>query len=204
MTFKEIEIIKQLEKEKVQRDGETKWYYHGIMPKEGTTEKEFLQQIRQILTEGLKCAHLRGSTTIGGYNGQYYISISEGSSSSSSAYKAFENNLILVLENVDAIPTIFPTSETKRLANTTSILRGSIFEDEYQVFLNIGPNKIAALAYNLYTLVEKGYDLEDELLFLQKIIDILDQLGSDIPIYDLSGNKKINKQMIRYRKMNNE
>lgn len=193
-----------MEKERVQRDGETKWYYHGIMPKEGTTEKEFLQQIRQILTEGLKCSHLRGSTTIGGYNGQYYISISEGSSSSSSAYKAFENNLILVLENVDAIPTIFPTSETKRLANTTSILRGSIFEDEYQVFLNIGPNKIAALAYNLYSLVEKGYDLEDELLFLQKIIDILDQLGSDIPIYDLSGNKKINKQMIRYRKMNNE
>lgn len=189
-----IEIINYIEDKDITI--QSSWFFHGTDPEIETIEK--------ILKEGIKCSYLRGDKSKGGYNGKYYVSVSKIlNTPNRSVYKLFEHLPIFVLDNIKPIPANKNSFLADYFIDTIIPIRCSSYEGEYHSFLKIDHSKIIALGYNLYHLLSPNYKLDTEKLeFLRQIVLYIEKINLDLPIYDLTSKKEINKEKVRSLKLN--
>ena len=166
------------------------WFFHG-------TAKD-INVIEKILKEGIKSSYLRNEKSSQGYNGRYYVSISKKTENCKSVFKIFEHLPMFVIDGINPIKAEEKNKIFKPFKKTIIPLRTSSMADEYQAFLKIDPSKIIALGYNLYHMLLPEYKFDIyRLHFLKDMVLLLEKLGKDIPIYDLSSDREINKQKIK-------
>ena len=188
------EIINYIEDKEI--DIKDNWFLHGT--------SNNIEIVEKILKEGIKCTYLRKEKGDQGHNGKYYISVSKFSTDEDSAYKLFEHCPTFVL---DKISPIHAKTDKERyyyasnFMNTIIPFRCSAYEDEYHSFLKINPSKIVALAYSL-NLQLSDYKLNIKRLeFLKEMILCIDKMNLDLPIYDFSSKKEVNKEKVRSLKL---
>ena len=173
---------------------ENDWFFHA-------TDRD-ITTIEKILNEGIKCAALRKEKSQRGYNGKYYVSVSKKTNDPQSVYGLFNHLPIFVLNNITPIKADSKNTIFNPFTETILPLRTSSKNDEYHAFLKIDPTKIIAMGYSLYHMLEPGYKFSEyRLSLLKDIILLLDRLDKNIPIYDLTSEREINKQKIRTLKI---
>lgn len=169
------------------------WYFHA-------TEND-VDTIKKIFNEGIKSACFRKEK--GGYfNGRYYISLYDRKDYDLNHYFCYYPKFV-----VDGIKPFYADSDRfhkrKVYSKTILPLRTSQWEGEYQYFLKINPSKIVALGYDLSIVLDMLYSSDDfvletlqkeKLKFLKNIIVSLNELNKDLPIYDFSTSREINKE----------
>lgn len=184
----EKEILDYIEDKTIKINND--WFFHAT--------KNDIKTIEQILNEGIKCAYLRNEKSNKGYNGKYYVSVSKKTSNPQSVYNLFEHLPIFVLDGINSIKANNKNRIFKPFTETIIPLRTSIKADEYHVFLKIESSKIVALGYSLYHMLFDGYKFDVyQLQFLKELIIILEKLNKDLPIYDFSSNREINKNKVK-------
>ena len=105
---------------------------------------------------------------------------------------------IFVLNNISPIKAESKNTIFNPFTETILPLRTSSKNDEYHSFLKIDPSKIIAMGYSLYHMLEPGYKFSVyRISLLKDIILLLDRLDKNIPIYDLTSEREINKQKVR-------
>ena len=68
--------------------------------------------------------------------------------------------------------------------------------------MKISSSKIVAIAYSLYHMLESGCRFNIyKLCFLKDLILLLEKLEKDIPIYDLTSERQINKEKVKALKI---
>ena len=183
------------------------WFYHGT--------NYNIHVIKDILVNGIKCQKdlqidARGS------NGKYYISVSknlgEYADRKLSAYYGYLGSVMFVLdESLPAHKAKLDKGINKIIAillkNTPVAYRVSGFVDEYQVFRKINPSYIKGLGFSIRGMMEERINKQKIAIFgdsstdlLKQLIELttaLDDLNLDLPIYDLSSNKEINKKKVK-------
>ena len=173
---------------------ENEWFFHA-------TDGDIVT-IEKILTEGIKCAALRKEKSQHGYNGKYYVSVSKKTNDPQSIYNLFNHLPIFVLNDINPIKADSKNRIFDPFTETIFPLRTSSKNDEYHAFLKIDSSKIIAMGYDLYHMLEPGYKFSIyRLSLLKDIILLLDQLDKNIPIYDLTSEREINKQKVRTLKI---
>jgi len=173
---------------------ENDWFFHA-------TDRD-ITTIEKILNEGIKCASLRKEKSQHGYNGKYYISVSKKTNDPQSVYTLFNHLPIFVLNDINPIKADSKNRIFDPFTETILPFRTSSKNDEYHAFLKINPSKIIAMGYSLYHMLEPEYKFSIyRLSLLKDIILLLDQLDKNIPIYDLTAEREINKQKVRTLKI---
>lgn len=166
------------------------WYLHAT--------KNDIETIRKILDEGIKSAYLRGQKG-NHFNGRYYISLYKYNNESEALISWLINHPKFIIQNIS--PFYADRSKYKLrhfFVNTRIPLRTSEWDGEFHQYLKIEPSKIIALEYSLSYILSKSdnSNLEEQLKFLKSMILCMEQLNKDLPIYDLSSNRELNKQKI--------
>lgn len=166
------------------------WYFHAT--------RSDIDIIKKILKEGIKSAYLRNKKG-NHFNGQYYISLYKNT-------KEYEDlNLWLIDAPKFIIHDISPLYADRKkynfrrmFINTRIPLRTSEWDGEYQQYLEMEASKIIALEYSLSHILSKsnGSNIKENLIFLRNMVLCIEQIGKDLPIYDLSSNREFNKQKI--------
>lgn len=169
------------------------WFYHST-----PYDKE---NITSILTEGIKCGILLNSDG-DSYNGPYYISLSTltiPDNESFEYYTPFRTSFIL--EGIEPIkcvnnPVYYEYSKTKDP-------RRAGLQGEYQYYYFIKNIYIKGIVFNINLLLENSCHGDQELSKLVELIDLLEELDKDIPIYDYSRREKtlahkIDKEKLKY------
>lgn len=166
------------------------WYLHAT--------KNDINNVRKILDEGIKSAYLRGQQGTH-FNGRYYISLYKYDSESKAIIAWLINNIKFIIHDISPLYADRSKYKLRKfLANTRIPLRTSEWDGEYQQYLKIEPFKIIALEYSLsYILANSSDDVTKEKIeFLKAIILCMQEKNRDLPIYDLSLNRELNKQKI--------
>jgi len=169
------------------------WYFHAT--------RNDINIIKKILDEGIKASCFRkekGSH----FNGKYYISLYDRVDYDLNAFYIFYPKFV-----IDDINPLYADSnkfsQRLRYSNTILPFRTSQWNGEYQQFLKISPEKIVALRYDLSIVFDMLYSSDEfvletlkkeNLIFLRKIVLSLNELNKDLPIYDLSTCREINKE----------
>lgn len=183
-----IEIINYIEEKDI--NIQNSWFFHGTSPD--------IETIEQILKEGIKSSYLRKEKSNGGYNGKYYVSVSKVlKNSEHSVYKLFEHLPIFVLDNINPLPAKRHLFDASWFMNSIIPIRYSVYDGEYHNFFKISPSKIVALAYNLSF---QNLDVE-RLQFLKRLVLCIEKNNLDLPIYDLSSKKEVNKEKVHLLKL---
>lgn len=166
------------------------WFFHATDGDINTMEL--------ILKNGVISTWLRHKKSNQGYNGKYYVSVSKKTNNSQSVYKLFEHLPMFVL---DGIHPIYANKNNKGFGLFTETiipLRTSSKSDEYHALFRIKSSKIIAIGYNLYTMLSNDHLLN--LYYLQnlkELILLLGRLNNNLPIYDFSLNRVINKDRVK-------
>lgn len=188
----EKEFLDYIEDKKI--DIKNDWYFHAT--------KRDIDIIEQILNDGIKCAYLRNEKSKKGANGKYYISVSKKTNDLLSIYNSFSHLPIFIIEGINPIKADSRNKIFSCFRETILPLRTSLKEDEYHVFLEIDPSKIIGLGYSLYHMLENGYKFDIYRFYLLKeLILLLEKLEKDIPIFDLTSEREINKQKVKTLKI---
>ena len=159
------------------------WYYHGIPEETGA--------IRNILCEGIKCRSLLGEKGTGN-NGNDFISLSKDVSADEkfSAFHTFRECLMnIIIDNVEARKCIKYSSLLHLLANTKFPIRSSGFQDEFQAYRIITPDKFVGIQCPLYFWTKGFEEHGDYKYFLdafKNLLIIMKQIESRLPLYDYS------------------
>ena len=166
-----------------------KWYYHA-----SRYDKE---KYKNILTKGILSAYLRKDDNHGKTNGRYYVCVAR--------------NMELDTGNLLAAPG-FVIDEKLKTLNASKFKIFELFEDtilpfrycdgdedERQVFLKINKSKIIALQYAIKKWAIHDY-MDDrpvrDIQRVKELFNIMDSLNIDLPIYDFSSRKEINKEKV--------
>lgn len=188
-----IKIITDIEDKDI-RYISKEWYYHA--------SKYEYDKYRNILTNGILCNYLLMNKS-SKYNGKYYISVCknlECDYDCSSYLQYLESVPMFILnENIDAIETQRETLLGLSLVNTRSTHRISEFDDEYQVPFKISAESIIGIEYYLNKIIKYKMIKENvitPLFEVKSLVKLLDKLNLDIPIYDYSTYKEINKDKV--------
>jgi hypothetical protein len=82
--------------------------------------------------------------------------------------------------------------------NTRIPLRTSHYEGEYQQYLQIDSSKFVGIDYRLSKILPTLLDIEKkvEIDFLKKLVLCIQEVDNNLPIYDLSTKKELNKEKI--------
>lgn len=187
MFMTELELIQYIEDRPFKPQEE--WFYHA-------TDRD-LDMIENIFKEGIKCAFLRKEKSNQGYNGKYYVSVSKKSDDPNCVFNLFSHLPILVLDGIKPIKADPKNFLFGSFMETILPFRTSSKEDEYQQFLKINPDKIIALGFSIAHMLENNYKFDMyRLLYLKKIICMLQSIEKSIPVYDFTSNMEINKDKV--------
>lgn len=169
------------------------WFFHGTSGDINVIEK--------ILNEGIKCAYLRKEKSTQGFNGKYYVSVSKKSDDPKSIYNVYKFWPTFIIDGVKPIKADIRNQSYQCFRETIIPLRTSYKKDEYHAFLKIDSSKIVALGYNLYLFEPGNKFYINRLRMLKELVLLLEKLEKNIPIYDLSSEREINKEKVRSLKI---
>lgn len=170
------------------------WFYHSIHYK-----KEYY---KSILEEGIKCNYLLNRTWSGRYNGPFYISLSKITIPDNISFLNYScaNNPSFILDGIEPIKCE-RIAEYEKYINTKDKRRIGNYIGEYQYYYWIKNNYIKGILYNLYNyflLSQKGKIYIKDLL---ELIELLEELNINIPIYDYSRRDKTHAHIINQEKL---
>lgn len=153
--------------------------------------------VKSILNEGIKAGCLRGVQG-NHFNGKYYISLFKINNEGESLFKHFSDYPKFIIRGIHPYyADRFKYGIRKMFIQTRIPLRTSEWDGEYQQYLEILPDKFVGMEYSLsYLLSNLGGDsdkIKDQLKFLKEMILCMKDVNMDLPIYDLSGKREINK-----------
>lgn len=166
------------------------WYFHAT--------SDDINTIKNILEEGIKSGYLRNKKG-NSFNGQYYISLYKDIEEA----KDLKDWLIwrpkFIIQDIspyyaDRHKLIF----RKLFINTRIPLRTSEWDGEFQQYLQIDPTKIVALEYSLSHMISNADTsiTKWHLKFVREMVLCLQESNKDLPIYDMSSKREINKEKI--------
>ena len=169
------------------------WYYHAA--------NLSMNEYKSILLNGIQSAFLRKSEKYGKTNGKFYVCVAKNLNMGP---RSLFNNLMSSL--------VFILDENLKTLNMSNIKCFEIFEntilpfrycdgckEEGQVFLKIDKSKIIALQYSLKKWSSLDFNESHPVMdikFVQKLVYILNELNFDLPFYDFSSKKEINKRKV--------
>lgn len=190
----DISIIDKIEEK---REINLDWFYHS-------TYYDKLKYA-SILTEGIKCNELLHKSGVGRYNGKYYVSLSKITIPDNLCYLYYSTDTpSLIINGIEPIKCE-DIDEYHEYINTKDPRRIGNFIDEYQYCYLIQNTYIKGIVYNLLESFIKRYNRFDKqkIKNLLELIDLLEELDINIPIYDYSRRDKIlvheiNKEKLKY------
>ena len=168
----DLKDIDQIEKSFVKNPD---WYYHGY---------DFAST-SDIIEEGILARKYLSCQDPDGLNGKHYVSIAkdiEGEDRALNRYK-YNGPLAILDENLKVIECKH-SNFYKIFRYTMLPFRYTDWSDEYQVFSKIKPDKIIGFECMAYLWCKEGNI--DLLRRLRTMIETMQQLDCDLPIYDFS------------------
>ena len=166
-------------------------YYHAFV----YNHDSFIK----MLNEGLKAKILlqkRGT----GFNGLFYVSLSKCEKGFYSAYNLLKEDPAFIIDgNLKTFKTINYIREGNysiSFCNTFLPFRISPYDDEYQRFLKVSPEKIKAIRYELSSAVNNEEHFIYKLTILQHLMQDLEQVNSSLPIIDADSHQIFNRQKV--------
>lgn len=106
---------------------------------------------------------------------------------------------MFILDRINPFYADITKNKTRKIwVNTRIPLRTSEWNYEYQQYLKIEPDKIVTFRYDISDILDtEDNKLNKEmLLFLQSLIQRMIDMNKDLPVYDLSKNREINKEKV--------
>lgn len=169
------------------------WYYHAaVLGKD---------EYRDILKHGIQSAFLRKSNIYGKTNGRFYVCVAKNlNMGPQSLYNSLMNSPVFVLDERLRPLNMSGIKYFERFEDTILPFRycdGS--KEEGQVFLKIPRSKIVALQYSLRKLSTSHFCKSFPTLDMKcarELVELLNELGLDLPFYDFSSKKEINKEKV--------
>lgn len=189
------EIINFIEENNIEINDN--WYFHATANN--------IDTIKKIFEEGIKCAVLRNAKP-NHFNGKYYISLYK--------HNTLDNGLNLwlnkypkfVINNISPLYANRKKLKLRRIFINTKIpLRTSEWDGEYQQYSVIDTSKFIAFGYDLSRILKdidcsnnitKEKLQKEKLELLKSIIEYMNDSNNNLPIYDFSTQKEINKEKV--------
>lgn len=171
------------------------WFYHSTYYARS--------KYSSILTEGIKCNKLLKKPSSGRYNGKYYISLSKITIPDNICFLFYTTDKpSFIITNIEPIKCE-GISEYEKYIDTKNIRHIGNYDGEYQYYYFIDKNYIKGIVYNLFDSFKYNTFDFQKIKNLLDLIDLLEILNIDIPIYDYSRRNKtlvheINKEKIKY------
>lgn len=186
-----------IDKVEEKREINLDWFYHSTY----YNKDKYLS----ILTEGIKCNKLLNKTGVGRYNGKYYISLSKITIPDNVCFLYYATGVpSFIIDGIEPIEC-HKINEYCKYIDTKDPRRMGNYADEYQYYYLIKNTYIKGIVYNLLDCFNKRNNKfnEIEIKNLLELIDLLEQLECNIPIYDYSRRDKvlvheINKDKLKY------
>lgn len=152
------------------------WYYHAFR----YSDNDFTD----IIENGILCNKLQGRQP-DGYNGKYYISLYKyvETPAFASAYQVYRNTASIIVDGINPI-LCRKTPFYGIFENSILPFRTSSFEDEYQQFWRIDPERYIGIRVPLLNWYKKG--LRSYLENVREMIWLMKEHGVELPIYDFS------------------
>lgn len=173
------------------------WYFHAT--------SNDAEVVKKILEEGIKSAYLRNTKT-NNFNGKYYISLYKYNTLDKGLNQWLDNYPKFVIDNIEPLYANRKKLNLRRMfINTKVPLRTSEWDGEYQQYLLIDTSKFVALGYDLSYIFKEMYCSDksinekyqkETLQLLRNIIFYMNQTDNQLPIYDFSTKKEINKEKV--------
>lgn len=190
------------------------WFYHTNMHFDN-------ENFQNMLLYGIKSPIYLNKT--GFRNGLWYISISKNlkaySNTEDSAYNYFvKRGVTFILdETLPIIKTKRPNFLNELIGrlfwNTKVPYRVGNYIDEYQVLKKIDPKYYVGLEYYIRHQIAERIENYNKITYSESPLDlfstlkqlclILDKLEIDLPLYDFSSLKEINKEKVKSLDYNN-
>lgn len=174
------------------------WFYHATRYKESV--------YKNILEEGIKCNYLLNKTSVGRFNGPFYISLSKITIPDNNCfiYYSCNDTPSIIVKDIEPIKCR-DIKEYEKYIYTKDKRRMGNFDDEYQQYYLINNHCIEGILYNLYDYINYSQEVMKVIYLkeLYNLLTLLEKLNLDIPIYDYSRRNKIyahkiNKEKIKY------
>lgn len=184
------EFLKFIEDKDIQVSDD--WYLHAT--------RADVSIVKSILSEGIQAGCIRGVRG-NHFNGKYYISLFKGNNKEDSLFKHFLENPKFIISGIHPYYADRSKLRMRKMFIQTRIpLRTSEWDDEYQQYLFIPPDKFVGLEYSLsYFLSNLENDsskIRDKLKFLKSLLCCMEDMNIDLPIYDFTSHCRINKKKV--------
>ena len=171
------------------------WYLHA------TSNDSSI--INRILDEGIKSAHLRNSRP-NHFNGKYYISLYKHNPMDDGLNMWLVNHPKIVIDDINPLYADRRKLKFRRIfINTRIPLRTSEWDGEYQQYMLIQPNKFVSIGYDLANMLKDTEDNKDNIILFKNKLQLLKdvilhmrEINHQLPIYDFSSKKEINKEKV--------
>ena len=171
------------------------WYLHATSDDSST--------INKILDEGIKSAYLRNNRP-NHFNGKYYISLYKHNPMDNGLNMWLVNHPKIVVDDINPLYADRSKLKFRRMfINTRIPLRTSEWDGEYQQYLMIEPSKFVSIGYDLANIFKDIEDtmenlirLKNKLQLLKDVILYMEEINKQLPIYDFSTKKEINKEKV--------
>lgn len=182
-------FLTYIEDEDIQICGE--WFFHATLAD--------VEIVKKILKEGIRAGYLIG-TNGNHFNGKYYISLFKQIDEEQRLFWRFSENPKFIIHGIHPYYADRSKLGIRKLFIQTRIpLRTSEWDGEYQQYLEIQPNNFVGMEYSfsylLYNL-ENVDKIKKSLNFLKAMIACMEEINIDLPIYDLSSKRRVNKEKV--------
>lgn len=173
MTDIDLKKIEEVESKKLVKNLD--WFYHGF---------DF-GDLANILEKGILAKkYLDFPTGNFGLNGKHYISVAKDTNKAGNALNKYKRNgPLVIVDNIKAIECkrekIYEYFRLTRLP-----LRYTEWDDEYQVYSKILPDKFVGLECMAYEWAKEGNIFL--LRRLHSMLELMESLNCELPIYDYS------------------
>lgn len=169
------------------------WYLHAT--------SNNAEVVKKILEEGIKSSYLRNKKP-NHFNGKYYISLYKYNPLGDGLNNWLSNCPKFVIRDIKPLYADSKKFKLRRIfINTRIPLRTSEWDGEYQQYLLIDPSKFVALAFDLSYIFKSDRTMQENfkkenLQLLKNIILYMNQINNELPIYDFSTIREINKEKV--------
>ena len=101
----------------------------------------------------------------------------------------------IISDKVKALKAKSPYMYSYTFFSSFFPIRNSFYKDEWHIFYKVKEEDIIGMVYNLSDQFNSYFKDEDYFKNLLEIVNILNKLELDIPIYDYVSFKEVNKDM---------